>query len=303
MIVLNSEKEIIKISNWDDIKTRPGFNENLNPSNHELKSIIGRYGFKDQVSCGLSTCHSPHNRGYLVVTKDGQETNIGKDCGKNYFGVDFETMSAQLDRDLTEKENRDRLWSFSFSLDGLKQKISALRHQQNGVDWVYKYSRRLIDKNDEVPSAITKQIHQMVKTRKSVLSIEQELNPKEIQELELAEGRTISYRPVYIAKPIASIDGLEVLYPENNLKQIVVNELEEKVKQFEQLDIDKITFNDLRTWTKWIGTVDNLFEQADRALLYGTKLLKEKNLGCLQHLLKQSEEKRVFSKFTKSLPP
>jgi phage-related tail protein len=37
---------------------------------------------------------------YVVATTHGIETNIGKDRGKMYFGVNFETMSKQFDRDI-----------------------------------------------------------------------------------------------------------------------------------------------------------------------------------------------------------
>jgi hypothetical protein len=40
---------------------------------------------------------------YVVATTHGIETNIGKDRGKTYFGVNFETMSKQFDRDIREK--------------------------------------------------------------------------------------------------------------------------------------------------------------------------------------------------------
>jgi hypothetical protein len=58
-----------------------------------------------------------HSRGYPVATKDGWLTNIGKDCGRICFGVDFETMSRQFDKDIAAKESRERIWSFSFRAD------------------------------------------------------------------------------------------------------------------------------------------------------------------------------------------
>ena len=123
MIVLGNQRELIRVETWEDITTRPGFDGNLNPANQKLASIIGQYGFKDQVPCGLSNCHTLHQRGYIVVTKEGRETNIGKDCGKNYFGVDFEELSAKFTRDIREKENREKLWSLSFRLEDVNAQI------------------------------------------------------------------------------------------------------------------------------------------------------------------------------------
>lgn len=138
MITLNSEQGLISVENWEDIESRPGFITNLNPSDHQLESIIGRYLFKEKIRCGLSNCHTPHAKGYIVTTKDGQSTNIGKDCGKKYFGVDFEYLSKKFDRDITEKENRNYLFSFSFQIEEVERTISDLRKKERGADWVYK---------------------------------------------------------------------------------------------------------------------------------------------------------------------
>ena len=138
MIVLNTLKEIIRVEKWTDITERPGFSGDLDPSESKLDAIIGRYAFKDYVRCGLSNCHTPHGRGYIVVTKDGHETNIGKDCGKNYFGVDFETLSNKFDRDITEKENREKLWSFFFRTEEVAAQVAVIRTEQRGANWVFK---------------------------------------------------------------------------------------------------------------------------------------------------------------------
>lgn len=147
MITINTEKQLVRIDSWEQVLERPGFNDNLDPTKHELKAIIGRYAFKDKFRCGLSNCHTPHNRGYLVVTKDGLETNLGKDCGRNHFGVDFNDMSRQFERDMTEKENRETLWSFQFKLDEHFQAIDDLRRADRGADWVHKKSRPLLELN------------------------------------------------------------------------------------------------------------------------------------------------------------
>ena len=96
MIVLNTGKELVRLESWADIEGRPGYSDNLDPSQHKLSAILGQYAFSAQIRCGLSNCHTPHHRGYLVVTQSGRETNIGKDCGKTYFGVDFEALAAVL---------------------------------------------------------------------------------------------------------------------------------------------------------------------------------------------------------------
>jgi len=49
MIVLNSERELVRVETWTDITERVSFSGNLDPSKHALDSIIGRYAFGDKV--------------------------------------------------------------------------------------------------------------------------------------------------------------------------------------------------------------------------------------------------------------
>jgi hypothetical protein len=211
MIVLNSDKELIRVESWEDIQSRPGFSSDLDPSQHELASIIGRYAFSDRIRCGLSNCHTPHAKGYIVATKDGRETNIGKDCGKTYFGVDFETMSRKFDQDITDKENREQLWSFSFKIEEVKAQVSGLRDSAHGADWVYKTSRALIENGKGVPPGAVRRLAGMLKTGQTTITSEREATEREVEQLEVESGKRVQ-RPHYIEVPVARIDGLEALY-------------------------------------------------------------------------------------------
>lgn len=157
MITINGEKELVRVESWGDIESRPDFDGRLNPVDHELDAIIGSYVFAEKIPCGLSSCRTLHGRGYLVATKDGRLTNIGKDCGRIYFGVDFETMSRQFDKDIAAKEKRERLWSFSFKADDIARTIERIRKGENGVrgaDWVHKNSRPLVTMNQGCPDPV-----------------------------------------------------------------------------------------------------------------------------------------------------
>lgn len=300
MITLNTEKGLINVEDWDDIRSRPGFSINLNPGQHMLESIIGRYIFKDKIRCGLSNCHTPHAKGYIVVTKDGQETNIGKDCGKTYFGVDFETLSRKLDRDITEKENRDKLWSFSFQLEELKKSISQLRESERGADWVHRNIRPIISQNKGCPDEIVRRVSSMIKARQGVLSIQREASEQEIDNLEAIQGRKLP-RPHYIDEPIAEIAGVEALYPENDLRALLILELEENLKSFEEKDIDVLDFEALSYWVKWIGSIEKTMEQANHVVCRGRVLLEANNLQPFSRVLTASKDISMFRTYLKGL--
>lgn len=296
MIVLNTEKELIRVASWDDIVTRPGFSQSLNPNEHELKSIIGRYAFSERIQCGLSTCHTPHGKGYIVTTKDGLETNIGKDCGKTYFGVDFDTLSRSFDQDVTDKENRDKLWSFLFAADEFKSKVSGMRLQARGANWIHKTSRDLLEVGRSVPDPIVRRVESMIRSRNPALMGAREATDEEVASQEAREGRRVN-RPHYVEHVIAFISGLEALYPENNLRDLLVVDLETNLKAFERSSIDIMTSAELSHWSKWISSTDATLDRATLSIDYGRRLLVRENLAAFSEILTTSDERRRFNQY------
>ncbi len=163
MITLNSEQGLTTVDSWEDIEARAGFVTNLNPAEHKLESIIGRYLFKDKIRCGLSNCHSPHAKGYIVTTKEGLSTNIGKDCGKNISALISETMSKKFDRDRRRPRTAHgysasvfkwRTWSLRFLLCDLTPKAPT-GFTTNVI---------LVTYGNGCPAEIVRRISEMLKT-------------------------------------------------------------------------------------------------------------------------------------------
>ncbi|PJO24289.1 hypothetical protein [Burkholderia glumae] len=304
MITINGEKELIRVESWDDIQTRPGFDGQLNPTDHELDSIIGNYIFPDQIPCGLSTCHRPHGRGYLVATKDGRLTNIGKDCGKTYFGVDFEAMSRQFDRDITAKENRERLWSFSFKIDEIFSTISQIRKGANGyagADWIHKTSRPLLTLNQGYPDLVVRRVLDLLRTGSDQVLVQREASKDEAERADALAGRRVP-RPHYIEESVGRISNLESLRKENDLREILIIELESKLKNFSEINIDTLLPTQLNQWSKWIGTVDGQIEKAIHSVESGAALLTKRNLQPLSMILERAEDAAVFQRYLEKLP-
>ena len=300
MITINTDKQLVRVDSWEEIVQRPGFSDSLDPTQHELQAIIGRYAFKDTLRCGLSNCHTLHGRGYLVVTKDGLETNIGKDCGKTHFGVEFADMSRQFERDITEKENRETLWSFQFKLDEYLRVIEDIRRADRGADWIYKKSRSLLELNKGCPQEVIRCISDLLKTGGNTISVLREATTEEIELEESRTGRTLP-RPHYIAEPVGQLGHLDALRPENDLREILVLDLESKCKEFAESDIDTMTYEQLAKWVKWVGTVDGKLQRANDSVAAGQQLLTEGNLACLTKIISTSVDRISFQKYLQSL--
>lgn len=300
MITLNGEKGLIRVESWDDIESRPGFVADMNPVEHRLDTIIGRYIFRDRIHCGLSNCHTPHAKGYIVVTTDGYETNIGKDCGKREFGVDFDTLSRQFDRDITEAENRERLWSFSFTLEQYEECVADLRKRPFGADWAYKRSRSLVSVGREIPDSLVRRLHSMIKTRTAAITRARVATEEEAEEKEAATGRTIP-RPAYVEESVGQLDGLAALYPENDIRELLIIDIETNLRMFREKEIDSMTFSELKKWVKWVDSIDSTLEKAEWSIAQARNLLRPENLRQLQEVLEDGDERRAFLTFLRKL--
>ncbi|GJH13594.1 hypothetical protein CBA19CS11_32170 [Caballeronia novacaledonica] len=71
---------------------------------------------------------------------------------------------------------------------------------------------------------------------------------------------------------------LDALHSENDLREILIVDIEENLKAFAALDIDQLTHTQLRHWAKWTGGVEPKLERAEEALRKGRALLVEANL-------------------------
>lgn len=301
MITINTDKGLFRIQTWEDVATRAGFTPDLDPVAIPLKAIIGRYVFGDQVRCGLKNCHTMHNHGYIVTAENGQETNIGKDCGKRYFSVDFEQVKRQFDRDMDAMENRDVLWSLTFKLDEIDERIIQLRSGAKGADWIFKNCMALQDPG-KLPVEVTRQMDRFVKNQSGYFQLEREATEKEAENMDAIAGRKLP-RPQYVPYLETTVNGVEALYQENNLNKILIVGLQEQIKVFRVLSIDQLTEAQLRYWKKWAVTIDHLLEKAERAIEHGLVLLIHDNLAPLLRIegLEKNGEADRFRAFLAKL--
>ena len=61
---------------------------------------------------------------------------------------------------------------------------------------------------------------------------------------------------------MGQIANVDVLYRENDLREILVLDLETKCKELADSDIDTMTY-ELSRWVKWVGTVDEKLQRAE----------------------------------------
>lgn len=300
MITLNTDHGLQRIENFNDVYEMPGFVVDVDPKTVKLEEIIGNYTELEFVVCGLSSCHTKHGKGYLVRVAGGSITNIGKDCGKTHFGVDFESMRRNFDRDIQNKERRENLKAFQHQISNYRDNVTEQRTQKAGADWIFSTIKHLTTPGKSVPNSIVEVVRKVRLTRNPILTKPRFATNEEIKQAEVAERRKIE-GPYYIDEPVGQLQGSAALYPENNLRNLLVLGLEKLFNDIEALDVDSLTSPQLRTNINRTTGVDSQINLALNAIAEGRRFLQPENLKLLLEFAEHQDDYLQFEKFLQSL--
>jgi len=140
----------------------------------------------------------------------------------------------------------------------------------------------------------------VVKTRGTSLSNEREASSSEIEQEEARTGRTIK-RPHVVTEHVADIAGVQVLYPDYDIRALLIDDLTTNLSKLSDTNVDTLTYSELRNWTKWLDTVERTLERAQDAVGFGRQLLTPINLEPFYSVLTRRDEKDMFRKFLNTL--
>lgn len=292
MITISTERGFVEVQSWEEIESMPGFTANLNPKENALKDIIGRYVFKDMQHCGLSHCHTPHQKGYVVSTQTGLVTNIGTICGKTHFGVEFQQLTRVFERDRIAQLNREIIGSF---LSQEEHHMDSLnRVLEGGGASVYKAVQIFSTPSKGCPDKVSKLLSRMVRNQRNELTRTREATKEERDTADVMGGGKAREQKV-IEETVGTLAGLEILYPVNDLRELLILDLQAKFRELLKLDIDTMEYRSLRDWSEWCQGYERKIEQADAIVAIGQRFLEPENLGQISLVL-DGEDQAAFRK-------
>lgn len=122
----------IRFKTADEFRDRPRYVSKLDPVLHELEEIVGGYGFakSDELKCGF--CGVWHQHGFVIRTRSGDETNLGQDCGRKYFGARWDELYALFKERDEAREQREFIESTLREKPALIELARALRVRLGG---------------------------------------------------------------------------------------------------------------------------------------------------------------------------
>lgn len=279
---------------------------NVDPKTVKLKSIIGSYTLPAEIPCGLSTCHQPHLNGYLVAAQDGLETNIGHQCGKKHFSVEFTQLRNAFTRDFNAKLRREHLWSLKHRLPSIKEELAKLKTDPLGATWIHNKIAQLLGNSGVLPRTITNEVREASRRGNGALVVQRKLTTEERQRLSAASDVTgLERRPrqeSFTQEIVGQLEGYAALTRENSLRTILHEKLVPFIESLETSDIDSLGPKELNALYRAGSDFDTLLDRLRSAISQGLRLLTRRNIEQLHQFAVSPSERRMFESFSSALP-
>lgn len=256
MIRLSEDgKTFVEIDCWEDLLARPGFRQKLDPGEFELKQIIGQYSISPKQPCGIKSCGTKHNRGYLVTASGGVETNIGNVCGKRIFGVDFTLHQRVFKRELNAQRYREGISAAQKRIDSIEEQVRNLCEGEYMADWCYGKMHAQLTRL--FPERISRPLTERARRSNPTVSREIQLTEDE------RETGTTGGRSRYRTEVIFTISGISAVTEYKRLRTILREHLGKELSAFREIDSSLEDFESLKRWHNWINKIDRRLQEAE----------------------------------------
>ncbi|MDE9429088.1 hypothetical protein KKI95_15980 [Xenorhabdus bovienii] len=278
MIFLKTEKGHEKLIKWEDVSTRPLFIDKLPKGEYKLSHIIGYYEMKKEIHCALSTCNQPHGKGYIVQTQEGFETNIGNHCGKNIFGIEFESHTKEFDKYKENEERKTDILSAKNQINIWRRILENLRFKGKDILWATTKIEQLLNAHHS-GRAGAMEMRSLSKTQDPVISIDiKDIDPKLKELLFLFNKKYRESGEALSSEVIGKIKNLHVLITENNMK-IRHNTIYENIKAIEACDLTDTPSPVLLDLSQKANLLNTDIKQLTQLFKDAKTFLQQKNLS------------------------
>lgn len=279
----------------NELKARPQYRESLDfgeNSGRELLDILGEYSFPDTkiIQCGIQGCRTPHMHGYLVLTTDGLETNVGNVCGKKHLGDNFSVKRAGFKREQSKLRNL-------YVISELKKKVSLIRPLLDELlsrsTYIVKLKMMLNQESSELVKHITERakLAKPVVERAVPMTISEakrqyslEVDADENGNAERFERWFARRAPKKVVRA-ATLKGL--LFWRFDLHQVFRQDVLNFVSALDKFgdeDLAMLTAPQQRKFAKWGQSLDRKISDVTDIVRAGEEFFTLENVDSLRHL-------------------
>ena len=161
---------------------------------------------------------------------------------------------------------------------------------------MYRTSRALVDRNHGCPDILVSEVGKMIRARDGSIRVPRIATEEEAREKEVIAGKTLP-RPQYVEEQKGHLRGIKCLYHEYDIRKILVLDVEPKLAELADFDVDTATSKELRFWAKWCQELEEKLEQVRTAVKSGRVLLSRENLVQLFEVIPDPKELTIFKKW------
>lgn len=278
----------INIDSPADLYIRPNFQEEVDfsLSDRKLKLILQAYHFPEdqQIPCGISSCRTKHGRGFLVLTSDGLETNIGNRCGKKHLGADFDYERNRFNAEQRRLKNRQAVADFRKDASKHRVLLDSIIERAKPFQ---KRKRQLMRENPHAWSEAKK----LSKRRVSYIDNEDRLSIEDARTLHkeldvhLGFAKWLNREKPTVADLRIRLDGLSAIGFDFH-EQLVAG-LQTPLGELMALTdaaIDDMSDAALDKWRKLIQQLPARISKAEDMIIETDKLISPTNMLKLQYL-------------------
>lgn len=284
----------ISVSTVEELRERPLYRESLNfgDGSRQLLDILGEYSFPEtkMIPCGIQGCRTPHMKGFLVVTSDGLETNIGNVCGKKHLGVNFQEKRTAFRRKQFEIRNvqqvvevKQLLGTLQPILDNLELRSGRVARLKILINKSHPQLVRLISARAKLSQ---------VSLFKTVLMDEPEARRKYTHEVESdSKGKVEAFESWFARlRPTKSVAAGTLIgltfwkYDLNKfLRQDILNVANE-LNALAGAAIEGLSSLKLREYAKWAQTLERRTHEVSLVVQEGEAFFSSENIDSLRLL-------------------
>lgn len=260
-----------KLRSYDEILQREKLSLDHHVTLTNFDSLISEIDLPKNEE-GLTTCQirKVHNNcnhhfmhGYLVLTSEGKEAILGKDCGNKYFILD-------------EK----------FALQ--RNQLSAQIERDEAVETL---SRRLSQINEENLSNTEHSLKEVAKAIRKVMSIYPDFTKRRLEQIEKARNTSVSVDVQYeeidengkkttywVPEFFGNIKGTYICPYKDNIGHTV--QLLRKVKEtLPKIDLnDRVKTKQLKEWIKTLSLIDEITSNLDNIRREYERFIEPENI-------------------------
>lgn len=275
-------QRLTRFETYDEIIKRLAFVTSLDASKAVPEAVVGTYHFLniDKRKCGISSCGTPHQRGFLIAMEDGRETLIGNRCGKNRFGLAFGELVKEANR--LDRLARDRQEIEAAIARGpvVLAQIESYMSMPKGARWLASQQAKF---RKVVPPEGQHEVSRMARRGEAILYTQRLMTENEV-EIAKATGqlRPGDQGPFIKDVVVATLEGLDIW--NCDLRALLVDDLQLGIKRLRELDLARMSGTALRQQVAWLRDLPRKLQQVERLISAGAAFFTPENVQHLIHI-------------------